>query len=127
MSTFDSIILNIAQNARKAARVAANLTSPQKNKVLEKMAEALLSQTDRIESENKKDLENAKKKNLSTAMIDRLTLNKKRIEEMAKGLREVAALPDPVGEVAKGWVRPNGLRHLIVTGKQFPRDMPGVS
>lgn len=110
MSHFDQTILDIAQNARKAGRVAANLTTPQKNRLLEKMADALEKQTDRIESENKKDLENGKQKKLSTAMIDRLILNQKRIQEMANGLREVAKLPDPVGEITKGWVRPNGLR-----------------
>ncbi len=110
MSHFDQIILDIAQNARKAGRIAANLTTPQKNQLLGKMADALEKQTERIERENKKDLENGKQKNLSSAMIDRLILNQKRIQEMANGLREVAKLPDPVGEITKGWVRPNGLR-----------------
>ncbi len=105
-----SQILQIAQNARASARFGANLTTPQKNKILEEMAQALVAQSARIESENQKDLIAGKEKGLSPAMLDRLTLNQKRIEEMAKGLLEVAALPDPVGEVTKSWVRPNGLR-----------------
>ncbi len=64
----------------------------------------------RILEENEKDLQAALKKGLSPAMIDRLTLNEKRIQEMAKGLREIVALPDPVGQVVKGWTRPNGLK-----------------
>ncbi len=110
MQTHQSIILEIAQKARASARFGANLSTSQKNKILHQMAEALMAQSERVRLENQKDLQNAQEKNLSSAMIDRLTLTPKRIAEMAKGLTEVAALPDPVGEITKGWVRPNGLR-----------------
>lgn len=108
--SYQDTILQIAQNARKAARMAANLTTPQKNRILHEMAQRLVGEASRIVGENRKDLEAAQQKQLSSAMIDRLVLNEKRIEEMAKGLKEVAALADPVGEITKGWVRPNGLR-----------------
>lgn len=103
-------ILQLTQRAKHAAREAATLSSPQKNKILSQAAEHLLSSQDRILAENRKDLEFAKSKGLSAAMIDRLTLNEKRIGEMAQGLREIIGLEDPVGQVMKGWTRPNGLR-----------------
>jgi glutamate-5-semialdehyde dehydrogenase len=73
------------------------------------MAEALRKRSKELIRENGKDITFARKKGLSKAMIDRLTLNEKRINEMAQGLIEVAALPDPVGEVLKMWQRPNGM------------------
>jgi glutamate-5-semialdehyde dehydrogenase len=103
-------IIEIAQRARAAAHIAANLTSPKKNAILTQAAKELEISTSRILQENKKDLDFAKSKGLSEAMIDRLTLNEKRIQEMAKGLNKIVHLPDPVGEIVKGWTRPNGLR-----------------
>ncbi len=103
-------IIEIAQKAREAARYGARLNRAQKDKALLQMAEALIYQTERIVSENQKDLIMAKEKGLSDAMIDRLTLNPKRVQEMAKGLKEVAHLNDPVGEIVKAWKRPNELR-----------------
>jgi len=103
-------ILQLTERAKRAAREAANLSTPQKNQILSQAAEHLLSSQERILAANLKDLEFAKSKGLSAAMIDRLTLNEKRIGEMAQGLREIIGLEDPVGKVVKGWVRPNGLR-----------------
>lgn len=103
-------IVEIAKKAREASFYGAKLARPQKDAVLEKMAEALLAQAERIIQANKKDVEAGKEKGLSAAMIDRLILDAKRIQEMAKGVQEVVALNDPVGEVVKGWTRPNGLR-----------------
>src|SRR4030095_1997754 len=110
MNPSQDTILNLAKRAKEATSYGARLSAPQKNKILKDMAQALLAQKARIELENKKDLDFAKDKGLSTAMIDRLVLNEKRIEEMSKGLLEVAALADPVGEIVKGLTRPNGLR-----------------
>jgi len=73
------------------------------------MAAGLEKEADKLIVENKSDLTAAEKKGLSKAMIDRLTLNPDRIKAMADGLREVAALPDPVGEVLRMWRRPNGM------------------
>ncbi len=102
-------VLNKAKEAKEGARVLAKSSSKQKNNALLKMAETLREKTKELISENKKDIKYAEKKGLSRALIDRLTLNEKRIEEMAQGLIEVAALPDPVGEITKMWQRPNGM------------------
>jgi glutamate-5-semialdehyde dehydrogenase len=99
-----------ASLAKTAARKLAVLSSSIKNTALVKMADELAAQTPVLLSANAKDLDEAKRRGLSTAMIDRLTLTPKRIEEMAAGLREVAALPDPVGEVIKMVRRPNGMQ-----------------
>jgi glutamate-5-semialdehyde dehydrogenase len=99
----------LCQKAKEAARKVANLNSPVKNNVLLTMAELLVKHEKEILQENLKDLENAREQKLDSAKIDRLTLNRKRIEEMAAGLKEVAALPDPVGEVLHMEKRPNGM------------------
>ncbi|KAB2842203.1 glutamate-5-semialdehyde dehydrogenase [bacterium] len=103
-------ILQITRAAKAAAREAANLRTPQKDAVLKRAAEHLIASQARILEENQKDLRAAEAKGLSKAMLDRLTLNEKRVVEMAQGLREIVELPDPVGQVVKGWTRPNGLR-----------------
>ncbi|MFZ6017865.1 MAG: glutamate-5-semialdehyde dehydrogenase [Nitrospirota bacterium] len=102
-------VLNKAKEAKEGARALIKASSGQKNAALIKMAETLKKRSKELISENKKDIEFAEKKSLSKALIDRLTLNEKRIDEMAQGLIEVAALPDPVGEITKMWQRPNGM------------------
>ena len=104
-----AFVLSKAREAKEGARSIAKASSRQKNAALLKMAEALKKRSKELIRENAKDIAFAKKKGLSKAMIDRLTLNEKRINEMAQGLIEVAALPDPVGEVLKMWQRPNGM------------------
>ena len=99
-----------ASEARQAARVLANLSTGVKNSALVRMADALEEQQATVLEENRRDLEEARRQGLSPALIDRLTLNPKRILEMARGLREVAALPDPVGEIVRMWRRPNGMQ-----------------
>ena len=98
-----------AQKAKAASRALANISTEIKNNALFKMAAGLEKDAAKLISENRKDLTEADKKGLSKAMIDRLTLTHDRIKTMADGLREVAALPDPVGEVLKMWRRPNGM------------------
>ncbi len=98
-----------AIEARKGARALLRATSEQKNRVLTSMAEGILAMRENLKSENAKDIAYAREKGLSSAMIDRLTLTDRRIDEMAEGLREVASLPDPVGEVVRMWQRPNGM------------------
>ncbi len=98
-----------AKKAKTASRVLANISTEIKNNALFKMAAGLEKEADKLIAENKKDLTAAEKKGLSKAMIDRLTLNPGRIKAMADGLREVAVLPDPVGEVIRMWRRPNGM------------------
>ncbi len=99
-----------ARQAKAAARVLAGVSSAIKNEALMEMADGLVSATAELKKENEKDLKYAREKGLSSALIDRLELNDKRINGMASGLREIAALPDPVGEVTRMWQRPNGLR-----------------
>ena len=91
-------------------RKLANISTEIKNNALFKMAAGLEKEAEKLIAENKKDLVSAEQKGLSKAMIDRLTLNPDRIKAMADGLREVAALPDPVGEVIRMWRRPNGMQ-----------------
>ncbi|HEX9022009.1 MAG TPA: glutamate-5-semialdehyde dehydrogenase [Nitrospirota bacterium] len=98
-----------AKKAKAASRQLANISTEIKNNALFKMAAGLEKDAARLIAENKKDLASAEQKGLSRAMIDRLTLNADRIKAMADGLREVAALPDPVGEVLRMWRRPNGM------------------
>lgn len=104
------LMLDMAKAARDAGRVVSKLPTVTKNNVLLSMAEELVKQTKKIQKANGKDLQAAKKKGPSAAFIDRLTLTDKVIKAMADGLAEVAALPDPVGEVVKMWRRPNGLQ-----------------
>ncbi len=98
-----------AREAREGARSLARASSKQKNDALLKMAAAIKKRSKELMKENAKDVAFARKKGLSKAMIDRLTLTEKRIDEMSQGLIEVAALPDPVGEVLSMRQRPNGM------------------
>jgi len=102
-------VLAKAIEAREGARSLAKASSRQKNAALLSMAEALRKRSKELMRENAKDVKFAREKGLSKAMIDRLALNEKRIHEMAQGLVEVAALPDPVGEIIRMWQRPNGM------------------
>ncbi len=97
------------KRAKEASRVLARLSSGVKNQALMNMARRIEERATEIQEENTKDLRHGKEKGLSSAMLDRLLLNDNRIEAMANGLREVASLPDPVGEIVRMWRRPNGL------------------
>lgn len=118
-----SFVLKKAMEARESTRELANISSGQKNIALIKMAEALERKKSSLIKENKKDIAAAKKKGLSNALIDRLALNEKRIKEMAEGLVEVAALPDPVGEITKMRQRPNG---MMVGRMRVPIGVIGI-
>ena len=100
---------NLLEAAKAAKYQISRLTTRQKNDALEAMAQALLDQTDSILEANAADLEAAKAA-VSDVMLDRLRLTAQRIEAMAKGIREVAALPDPVGHILEEHTRPDGLR-----------------
>ena len=104
-----NVVQEIAKEAKKASRILRSVNRIQKDEALKQMANALIEREDEILKENEKDLKNAYDMGLSSAMIDRLTLNEDRIKEMANGIMEVVSLPDPVGEVVKMWKRPNGL------------------
>jgi glutamate-5-semialdehyde dehydrogenase len=100
----------LARQAKDASRQLAQLTTAEKNGCLLAMADAIEADSKVIQEANAIDLEQAANAGLSNAMLDRLKLDDKRIAGMAKGLREVAALPDPVGRVLDDRTRPNGLR-----------------
>lgn len=112
-----------AAESRNASRAIARLSSGDKNNLLIAMADALVAAAPAILAENAKDLESAEKKGLSSAMLDRLMLDEGRIRSMADGLREVAALPDPVGEVTRMWKRPNG---MMVGKMRIPLGVIGI-
>lgn len=100
----------LARQAREASRELAKLSTAEKNACLLAMADALESNRLAIQEANARDMEAGAAAGLSSAMLDRLKLDDKRVAGMAKGLREVAALPDPVGRVLDDRTRPNGLR-----------------
>ena len=102
-------ILNIAKAAKKASQALSVLPTSLKNQVLNQTADELSNNIDFLKAENGKDINDARKKGLSTALIDRLTLSDKIIKAMIEGIREVVQLPDPVGETVKMWRRPNNL------------------
>ena len=102
-------ILDMGRKARAASRELVKLSTDQKNTILCAMADGVVARQEAILEANAKDLAQAESNGLSKAMIDRLMLNPKRLEAIAEALREVAALPDPVGEQLAEWTRPNGL------------------
>lgn len=104
------MVLEKAKGAKAASRILAGVSTAAKNKALVDMADGLLNAKEEIKKENEKDLKYAQEKGLSAALIDRLTLNDKRIDGMASGLKEIAVLPDPVGEVVRMWQRPSGIQ-----------------
>ena len=112
-----------ALSAKAAAPLVAAMNTNEKNGVLEAMADALMREKDAILPKNAKDLERAKAKGTSKAMLDRLALNEGRIAGMAEGLVDLTSLPDPVGEVVSMWVRPNGLR---IGQQRVPMGVVGI-
>jgi len=98
------------ENAKSSSRIIATLEPKRKTAILLQMADALDAHSAVILIENQKDLDEAKTNNLSTALVDRLLLNPKRIGDMAHAIREIAALKEPVGRILDGWVVPSGLR-----------------
>jgi glutamate-5-semialdehyde dehydrogenase len=100
----------VAKQAKAASRELAKLTTAEKNDCLLAMADALEKNSPALRETNTRDMDAAAENGLSSAMLDRLKLDDKRITAMARGLREVAALPDPVGRILDERVRPNGLK-----------------
>lgn len=113
----------MAKAARAAATQMAKCGSNQKNTVLLDMADKIEEDASTIKKANQKDLVRAKEMGLSPAMIDRLTVSDATIRSMAKGLREVSGLHDPVGATTKAWLRPNGLE---VTRMRIPLGVIGI-
>ena len=109
--------------AKEASFETAKLLSPAKNAALLNAAEALLDNSEKIIKANKEDVDNAVKNGMKAAFIDRLTLNEKRIAAMADGLRQVASLPDPIGETISMKTLPNG---LVVGKRRVPMGVIGI-
>ena len=116
-------ILKQAKAAKKASYALASMSAGEKNAVLAACADALEAEADMILAANAKDVETARAKETAAAMIDRLSLSGKRIIGMAQGLRDVAALHDPVGEILHGSVRPNG---LTISKQRVPLGVVGI-
>ncbi|MBI2354773.1 MAG: glutamate-5-semialdehyde dehydrogenase [Deltaproteobacteria bacterium] len=116
-------VRRIAADARQASFIMSRLGTTVKNDMLMRMAESLERQAPRLIAENRKDLEAGVQKGLSEAMLDRLMLDERRIAGIASALREVAALPDPVGEVIRMWRRPND---LMVGKMRIPLGVIGI-
>ncbi|MBN2711793.1 MAG: glutamate-5-semialdehyde dehydrogenase [Planctomycetes bacterium] len=110
MSELHGQAVRLAASAKESAPALARAEGGLKNAALSAAADRLISNTKSILNANAKDLKAGKKVGLSDAMLDRLKLDKSRIEKMVQGLRQVAALPDPIGGVIDGWKQPNGLR-----------------
>jgi len=106
----DVLMNDIGRKAKAAARPLGFASTDAKNKALNAMADAIMANKAQILSENAKDLKDVEGTDMLASFIDRLTLNDKRVTEMAEGIRAIAALPDPVGEVIAAWDRPNGLK-----------------
>ena len=100
----------LGQRAKAASRLVARASSAARNEALHRAAELLEERTDAVLSANADDVARAERAGADPTALDRLRLDAGRLEAMATGLRTVAGLPDPVGEIVEGWVRPNGLR-----------------
>ena len=120
---FRQEVREMARQAKEASHPLAQLPTGTKNKALLEMAHALEQSRKWLMEENRRDLAAGKRAHLSSAMMDRLQLTPSVIRGMADGLREVAHLPDPVGEVVKIWKRPNG---LIVGRMRIPIGVIGI-
>jgi glutamate-5-semialdehyde dehydrogenase len=103
-------LLEMGRNARAAARLLALAPTAQKNAALKAMAAAIRARSNEILAANAADVRAAEAKQLKPSFVDRLLLTHSRIETMAAGIEEIAALPDPVGKVTETWQRPNGLK-----------------
>ena len=109
-ASFTEEAIQLGKQAKAAARRLAVLSSEDKNQALQLMADRLEAQSAFLIDENQNDLNAAKKAGITGAVLDRIALTSSRVQSMAKGLREIAALPDPVREIVKMWRRPNGLQ-----------------
>ena len=119
----NEMLNTLGKNARNAEVLVRNLSANEKNEVLLKVAEALTENADSLTAANALDVENGRKNNMPEALVDRLLLTGDRIRGMAEGLRQVAALEDPVGEVLGMKKRPNG---LMIGQKRVPLGVIGI-
>ena len=116
-------MLELGKNARKAFKVLALAPTRQKNAALLAMAKSVRASSAKIIAANKAEIIAAKAKDLKESFIDRLTLTPARVEAMAKGLEEIATLPDPVGAILSEWTRPNG---MVISRIRVPIGVIGI-
>ena len=116
-------MLALGKNARKASRVLALAPTQQKNAALLAMAGAVRAASPEIVTANRAEVEAAATRGLKTSFIDRLTLTPDRVEAMARGLEEIASLPDPVGHTMSEWTRPNG---MVISRVRVPIGVIGI-
>jgi glutamate-5-semialdehyde dehydrogenase len=117
------MILEICKKAKAASFQLSKLSTEEKNLAVCKMADALEANADQILAANKKDVDAAKARGLKTALLDRLALDNRKITNMARCLREVAEINDPIGEIVKTWTRPNG---LVIGQIRVPLGVVGI-
>jgi glutamate-5-semialdehyde dehydrogenase len=116
-------VLSKAYSAKNAAGSLAAISSLIRDQALKSMADALEARMEHILTENQKDVDQAAQSGRPRAFIDRLTLNEKRVLDMAEGLRNVVMLPDPIGETVSAWKRPNGLE---IAQQRVPMGVIGI-
>jgi glutamate-5-semialdehyde dehydrogenase len=119
----ESLLLRLGERARAAALALAQVPTAEKNRILLAMADELQARESAILEANARDMEAAVANHLPEALKDRLLLNPKRLATMADGIRQVASLPDPVGEILSSWNRPNG---LFIEKKRVPIGVIGI-
>ncbi|MEN3793550.1 glutamate-5-semialdehyde dehydrogenase [Fulvimarina sp. MAC3] len=122
-ASIPELMHGIGVSARAAARVLATASTEQKNIALKRMADALVASLGTILAENEIDVARAQERGSPASFIDRLTLNAARVIAMSEGLRSIAELPDPVGDVIASWTRPNGLE---ISRVRTPLGVVGV-
>ncbi len=110
MTMIESLVVRKAKSVKAASAVLATLSTERKNELLRRINEFLLKESESIQAANAKDVRRARRAGVSKVIVDRLTLDRKRIEQMVRGVEDVIALPDAVGRVLATVTRPNGLR-----------------
>ncbi|HEY7954937.1 MAG TPA: gamma-glutamyl-phosphate reductase, partial [Polyangia bacterium] len=110
MTDYKDEIARLAKAARAAGRVVARAGAERRTAALSAIAEEVIARRAEILAANREDLAQAEAGGLAPPMIDRLRLDDKRLDAVAGAVREVAALPDPIGQIVKEWTRPNGLK-----------------
>jgi len=119
----ESLLRSIGRAARSAAADLAQAPAATKNSALQNMAAAIRARSGAILTANAQDLQQARQRNLSAALLDRLLLNEARIEAMAQGIEAVCAIPDPIGVVIAAWQRPNG---MLIQRVRVPLGVIGI-
>jgi glutamate-5-semialdehyde dehydrogenase len=121
--TVAEVMLRMGHAARAAAQVLEGSKPEQKNRALRAAAAALRARSRDLQAANERDMQDAKERGMSKALLDRLELNDERIEAMARGLEDIAALADPIGTVLAEWTRPNG---MLIQRVRVPLGVIGI-